>query len=1108
MSRWAGTALLLVALVLCGCRANAPEANAGLPTAPGRVICKAGFYCPSATHTSVPCGLTTRHYCPANQVHPLPTALGYYARDFVKPSYTSSTQAADLGSGMVHAVADELGGFAAQAVCPLGSYCIEGMRHACPAGRFGNVVGIVNASCSGMCTEGFYCPEGSTSSRQHPCGSAAFYCPRGSAGPKRVSVSHFTYGHQEGKVADVHEISLSNTELAPATRFCLSVSARTACAAPGGLSVTSSAAEIKAYIQALQANLVTVSTPVLSNVGTFSFRVTFSGYNRPVDLIAAQRDSAAPMATLARVERLSSSTDPLLGEEFHGLHHTSQALCEPGYWCEENTGTRKNCPRGRYGASAGLSSSHCDGPCSEGYFCLEGSTSVRQFECGSVDKFCPLGSFAPQTVHDGYYTLGSSLDEATRSSEMKCEPGSWCSGGVRRLCSLGHWGNEYGATQATCSGICRAGYVCPEGSSSDEALMCGDPDKYCPLGSLQPHRVSLGYYSIGGTESTRTDQLIAPRGHFAVSGLLFPCRAGYFGSSEGLSTPSCSGPCVAGFYCPTGSTSPFMHHCGSDSLYCPPRAVAPIQVDPGFYTADYLLDACPPGKYRNASMTWVDASLSSTTIPLSHSSSIVTEAHKPDCILCPSGKFKSVSGDDSSLCRRCDSNLRYPRVVSADDRMTCICLEVTAPGTFTHFNITTGKCTNFTSSSAPLLADVGWQYNVSISRSFQKECEPGHFCLLGLRYKCPVGFYGALTRETRPRCQGLCAQGYYCQLASISPFATPCGAVNYICPNGSSLPQVVPSGFYTVGDVPETLRFQKAICPPGSFCPGDGRVYLCPQGTYASEVGASSATCSGLCNRGYYCPAGSTSPQQIECGDASVYCPIGSSAPTPVHDGFYSIFTGLDSGAQALWDKRNATASAELPCEPGYYCAAGIKYPCPPGTFGWRYGDTTSKCGGLCAAGYYCPSYLTPQPGAPPNTQWPGRPHTKAAELICGGVTFYCPRGTIFPLKVGAGNYTVGGDATNTTRTGQQVCLPGTFCENGIVHLCPKGRYGDQSGAAVKTCSGWCPPGFYCPAGTSNPLPCEGQSYSVGSSWACSECPGIRTTPLLCKTSRACCFRG
>jgi len=93
------------------------------------------------------------------------------------------------------------------------------------------------------------------------------------------------------------------------------------------------------------------------------------------------------------------------------------------------------------------------------------------------------------------------------------------------------------------------------------------------------------------------------------------------------------------------------------------------------------------------------------------------------------------------------------------------------------------------------------------------------------------------------------------------------------------------------------------------------------------------------------------------------------------------------------------------------------------------------------------------------------------------------------------------------TRTGQNVCLPGTFCSDGIVNLCPKGRFGSTAGQSVPTCTGWCPPGHYCEAGTSSPLLCPEGYYSTGAAWACSACPGERVTPLQCQDSRECCFR-
>lgn len=117
-----------------------------------------------------------------------------------------------------------------------------------------------------------------------------------------------------------------------------------------------------------------------------------------------------------------------------------------------------------------------------------------------------------------------------------------------------------------------------------------------------------------------------------------------------------------------------------------------------------------------------------------------------------------------------------------------------------------------------------------------------------------------------------------------------------------------------------------------------------------------------------------------------------------------------------------------------YFCLAGIKYACPPGTFGWSSGLSTPQCSGPCAPGYYCPrllnttapihdiilysqsfhsqhSTLKPeeQPGAPQppayQLNWPGRPHLHAAGLgfECGDVSLYCPTGSPYPKVVAGG---------------------------------------------------------------------------------------------------------
>ena len=109
---------------------------------------------------------------------------------------------------------------------------------------------------------------------------------------------------------------------------------------------------------------------------------------------------------------------------------------------------------------------------------------------------------------------------------------------------------------------------------------------------------------------------------------------------------------------------------------------------------------------------------------------------------------------------------------------------------------------------------------------------------------------------------------------------------------------------------------------------------------------------------------------------------------------------------------------------------------------------------------------------------------------------------------MGGGNYSTGGGINNNTRTGQAICIPGNYCSDGIIQPCPQGKYGSDPGLAVITCNGWCPSANQCPLGTANPIPCTGQTYSVGAGWSCAPCPGTNKYELPCHDSRYCCFQG
>ncbi|GLD98198.1 hypothetical protein PINS_up006895 [Pythium insidiosum] len=388
-----------------------------------------------------------------------------------------------------------------------------------------------------------------------------------------------------------------------------------------------------------------------------------------------------------------------------------------------------------------------------------------------------------------------------------------------------------------------------------------------------------------------------------------------------------------------------------------------------------------------------------------------------------------------------------------------------------------------------------------MTRARQLPCDPGYYCVQGVRRPCPAGTYSSAPQETRPQCAGRCAPGYFCPLASTNSTAQRCGDASVYCPEGSGVPTPVLPGYYTirsltsqalspVGSVVytalnatsnEAIRDAQQRCEPGYFCVM-GRKFICPGGRYGDQAGETSPLCAGLCRRGFFCPPGSTSPTQQRCGGGDRVCRTGSERPQIVPPGYYSV------GAAA--DPTNSTRFHQRPCEPGFFCVNGTKFQCPEGTFGATTGLSTAACSGRCRAGYRCPSY-------------PFAPSTSATQELCGNASVFCPEGTgNAPRLVASGFYSTGaGDGsdqegtpeaaqTNATRTDQSLCPRGFYCRQGIRIRCPPGTYGDREGLVSTQCAGWCPPGFACPTGTSDyrANACPNGTYAVAGSAACLAC--------------------
>lgn len=234
-------------------------------------------------------------------------------------------------------------------------------------------------------------------------------------------------------------------------------------------------------------------------------------------------------------------------------------------------------------------------------------------------------------------------------------------------------------------------------------------------------------------------------------------------------------------------------------------------------------------------------------------------------------------------------------------------------------------------------------------------CEPGFYCMDGVKQSCPGGKVGIESGLTTPECNQNCPPGFFCPPQSSDLYAHSCrDDVSIYCPSGSASPVEVTKGYYSVQPDIAVAPFAGAAseepCEPGYYCPYDfslerstGQKIPCPGGRFGFKYMEIYAACSGICEERYFCPPGSTNSRQEPCGD-DMFCPAGSSAPIDIKDGYY-----IPEGTTEI-------SPQQYICPKGSYCVAGNRYDCPAGRYGEKEGLSSNECSGLCTAGYFCES--------------------------------------------------------------------------------------------------------------------------------------------------------
>ena len=121
-----------------------------------------------------------------------------------------------------------------QEICPVGTYCQDGIQHPCPARHYGSSKGLSSSECSGLCKAGYYCPVASISGREHTCDITRSdrYCPEGSARPLATADGFYAVASDKQKdVEDLQALLLEpaanvapgyvSQEVCPRGSYCL-----------------------------------------------------------------------------------------------------------------------------------------------------------------------------------------------------------------------------------------------------------------------------------------------------------------------------------------------------------------------------------------------------------------------------------------------------------------------------------------------------------------------------------------------------------------------------------------------------------------------------------------------------------------------------------------------------------------------------------------------------------------------------------------------------------------------------------------------------------------------------------------------------------------------
>ncbi len=668
-----------------------------------------------------------------------------------------------------------------------------------------------------------------------------------------------------------------------------------------------------------------------------------------------------------------------------------------------------------------------------------GNALAAGYMCDSYKKYT--------SCNPGYYmTANSSSSTCNTTAQL---------GNACRPCSV--MGSNY-----TCSGgtacpklntvTCSAGYYLPANATSCSA--CGGNNYYCPGGTFNisssvqgRNTVSSGYYSTGGTSTTRTGQSqCGGNNYYCSGGVRNTVSSGYYSTGGTSTTRTGQSQCTGATYCSSGvQYSCPSGYTANTTAGKTAASACQISVAGGKYVGtanSATLSTCAAGTYK-AAHTVNYGSTSSCSACTGRTK--YSAAGASACSTVSSGYYTTGCNSSSNNCTG-QSQCTGATYCSGGVQNSC-------PGSYTA-NTTAGK----TAASSCQISCSGGTYVAtanaactSVGTGYYRAAHTVNYGSTSTRTACPSGYDDGAAASAASGCQISVAGGKYVGTANSATLST-CSAGTY------KAAHTVNYGSTSSCSTCANWTYSSAGAASCTSCPAltsgwskkdstgtgwtsytscvqvSGTPTNCASGnlkqtaTSSTAWGASTVNTALSANSKYYvngpscsaCPAGSyciggtaaatkcaigsystgTASACTVCGAGKTTASTGTTAASSCTS--CTTISGLASWATPSWSANTVSNLCTVStCQANYYKNGNACPTCSSGT----NGDYTKSAAGTTSVNS---CYLTTTPGNYVST-------AKAGEVTCaaGG---WCPGGS--NIYYGTGTTTGGRTACSTLGTG------------------------------------------------------------------------------------------